>query len=156
MPEENSVIKHFTATVFIVADSKVLLHEHKKIGTWLPPGGHVEANELPNETALREIKEETGLDIDLIADENFAEEEKFLALNDMRVKTVSRPWKVLLEKITENHYHIDFIYLAKVKINTIENNENHQLKWFTTYELEQNQKLFPNVKYYGIKAIQEF
>tara|TARA_Y100001970_G_C14239329_1_gene863882 strand:- start:328 stop:789 length:462 start_codon:yes stop_codon:yes gene_type:complete len=33
--------------------------EHK--GLWLAPGGKVEPNEAPSETAIREMKEETGL-----------------------------------------------------------------------------------------------
>ena len=34
-------------------------------------------------------------------------------------------------------------------------NENNILHWFTIYELEQTAKIFQNVKYYSIKAIQE-
>ena len=33
--------------------------EHK--GLWLAPGGKVESNEAPHETAIREMQEETGL-----------------------------------------------------------------------------------------------
>ena len=32
-------------------------------GTWAPPGGHMEFGETPVQTAVREVKEETGLDI---------------------------------------------------------------------------------------------
>ncbi len=32
----------FTASVYVVYENKVLLHKHKKLGVWLPPGGHVE------------------------------------------------------------------------------------------------------------------
>ncbi|MEC9365812.1 MAG: NUDIX domain-containing protein, partial [Chloroflexota bacterium] len=39
----------------------IFLHRHPKIKLWLPPGGHVEADEDPVEAVLREIKEETGL-----------------------------------------------------------------------------------------------
>ncbi len=51
----------FTASVYIVREGKVLLHKHKKLGIWLPPGGHIEPEEDPNQAALREAKEESGL-----------------------------------------------------------------------------------------------
>lgn len=44
----------------------VLLLKHKYGGHWGFPKGHVERNENEDETALREVKEETGLTIDLI------------------------------------------------------------------------------------------
>ena len=33
-------------------------------GTWCPPGGHMEYGETNEQAARREVKEETGLDID--------------------------------------------------------------------------------------------
>lgn len=32
-------------------------------GSWSVPGGHLEFNESPEETAIREVREETGLEI---------------------------------------------------------------------------------------------
>lgn len=43
-----------TKTVFIT--------HHKKAGTWIPPGGHVDLGEHPSETFVREIGEELGAD----------------------------------------------------------------------------------------------
>lgn len=34
--------KHFTVAVFVVWEEKVLLHRHRKLVMWLPPGGHIE------------------------------------------------------------------------------------------------------------------
>ena len=44
---------------------KVLLIKHENGGHWAFPKGHVEEGETEVETALREIKEETGLSTDL-------------------------------------------------------------------------------------------
>ncbi|MCL4360362.1 NUDIX domain-containing protein [Patescibacteria group bacterium] len=58
--------KHFTVSVWMVTDGaskKILLIHHKKLGTWMQPGGHIESWENPVEAAAREAKEETGLDI---------------------------------------------------------------------------------------------
>jgi 8-oxo-dGTP diphosphatase len=41
---------------------RVLLIRHKRLDTWLPVGGEIEAGETPLEAARRELKEETGLD----------------------------------------------------------------------------------------------
>ena len=43
----------------------ILVLKHRKGGHWAFPKGHVEGNETEKETALREIKEETGLDVEL-------------------------------------------------------------------------------------------
>ena len=43
------------------SDGRVLLVDHINAGLWLPPGGHVEVDEHPAETAAREAEEELGL-----------------------------------------------------------------------------------------------
>lgn len=54
---------HVTASALVVApDGRVLLHLHRRIGRWLQPGGHVEHGEPPATAAVRETREETGLD----------------------------------------------------------------------------------------------
>ena len=48
---------------------------NKKLNKWLQPGGHIEYTETPAETAIRETKEETGIDIQIVGttfdDENY-------------------------------------------------------------------------------------
>ncbi len=44
---------------------ELLLIKHRCGGHWSFPKGHVESGENEFQTALREIKEETGLDVDL-------------------------------------------------------------------------------------------
>ena len=46
-------------------EREILLIRHKNGGHWAFPKGHVEKKETEEETALREIKEETGLDVKL-------------------------------------------------------------------------------------------
>ena len=60
--------KHFTATGFLVRDGKVLLVNHRKLKRWLPVGGHIEAGEDPMQALRREVREEVGLDIAIVAD----------------------------------------------------------------------------------------
>ncbi len=96
--------RHFTVAVFVVWEKKVLLHWHRKLGMWLPPGGHIERNELPDEAAVREVQEETGLTVQLVGDRR----------GDIADPIqLHRPAGVQLENIGPGHQHIDLIYVAK-------------------------------------------
>lgn len=53
---------HVTGSAVVIGRRGVLLHLHKRLGLWLQPGGHVDAGEAPPDTAVRETREETGLD----------------------------------------------------------------------------------------------
>jgi ADP-ribose pyrophosphatase YjhB (NUDIX family) len=49
----------------VVADQRVLLVHRVRpgpTGSWLIPGGYIEQNERVNEAAVREVREETGLE----------------------------------------------------------------------------------------------
>lgn len=55
--------------VLIIKDDKVLLGRRKSkhgVGTWSPPGGHLEFGESFEECARRETSEECGLEINNI------------------------------------------------------------------------------------------
>ena len=52
--------RHFTVTGFLSQHGRTALHWHR-LGMWLPPGGHIEANEDPLQAVLREVREETGM-----------------------------------------------------------------------------------------------
>lgn len=49
--------------IFNQADELLLVKSHKWPGGYVVPGGHVELGETLEEAAVREAKEETGLDI---------------------------------------------------------------------------------------------
>lgn len=99
-----TVTRDWAATTFVVWQNRVLLHQHEKLGLWLPPGGHVEANELPDEAARREVLEETGLQVELVGD---------VAVDAAGIQPLVRPRGVQVEHIGENHEHIDLIYFAR-------------------------------------------
>ena len=51
-------------------NDKVLIIEHN-YGHIAFPKGHVEENESEMETAIREVKEETGIDIEIVSDKRY-------------------------------------------------------------------------------------
>ncbi len=56
---------------YIIHKNRVLLIQHKKLDLWLPVGGHIEKNETPDDTLLREIKEEVGIGVEILNHTNF-------------------------------------------------------------------------------------
>jgi len=121
--------RHFTATVYIIQDRKVLLIPHAKLGKWLPPGGHLELNETPPEGAKREVLEETGLEIEIIRQEN-------LWLEAWNASSFERPYLCLIENIPAHgsvsaHQHLDFIYLGRPTGGA----QLPEARWFTLEEI---------------------
>ena len=122
--------REFCSTVYIFKENKVLLHLHQKFQKYLPPGGHFEKDETPEEAAIREVYEETGLTIDFIQQEN-------LLIDFPHAKSIVRPYLCLLENIDRPlpHQHIDFIFLAKPI------NEKKPLEPFRYFSLEEIEDL---------------
>jgi len=107
----NNKIKHFTASALIINDDRVLLVFHKKLNVWLYPGGHVEENENPDEALLREVKKETGLEVEIISNKD-----ESLSNQKLDVSSLHLPYAFLCELVGD-HYHNDLIYKCKIKKN---------------------------------------
>lgn len=50
---------------FPVRDGRTLLVFHEKLRRWLPPGGHIEENETPDQAVKRELREELDIEVEL-------------------------------------------------------------------------------------------
>lgn len=96
--------RDFAVSVFVVWRSRVLLHRHRKLGIWLPPGGHVEPGELPDDAATREVMEEAGIAVELVGPP---------PIDASGPRQLVRPRGVQLEFITTGHEHIDLVYLGR-------------------------------------------
>lgn len=107
---ETSVPRHFTATGFVVNGDATLLHWHHRIQAWLPPGGHVEPDEDPVQAVLREVKEETGFDVEVLPTQPIPE--------IPNLEQVIAPRTILIENVYDQkvgkHQHIDMIYFCRV------------------------------------------
>jgi ADP-ribose pyrophosphatase YjhB (NUDIX family) len=53
------------ASAVIVEDGRILLIKREDFKVWALPGGTVESGETTAQAAIREVKEETGLDVEL-------------------------------------------------------------------------------------------
>ena len=101
------MIRHFTATGIVLHEDQVLLIEHAKLKWWMPPGGHIEPNEDPVQAVLREVREETGLDCEIISPAAFAHES---------IQVLPAPFTILVEDVPEGGemvQHIDCIYILR-------------------------------------------
>jgi len=140
----------FTVAIFVVAGDRVLLIHHRKLDKWLPLGGHIELDEDPEVAALREAKEESGLDVELVGDRPPTTEPGTRALIAPRFLDIHR--------ISETHEHIGMIYFARPVAGSLglAEEEHRDIRWCTSEELD---ALVPPmtgaVKWYCRKALEE-
>lgn len=119
---------------YIVHQGKVLMHKRaerksKFPGFWIGPGGHVEAGEDVLSAAIREVKEETGVDVE--------------------------PMNVSL-KVLAFHHHIDrgevwIEYLFRAEIpedQPVHSTDEGETAWVEIKELMTMDNVFPPAKYY--------
>jgi 8-oxo-dGTP pyrophosphatase MutT (NUDIX family) len=109
---------HFTASCYIVDDAgRLLLHHHRRLNRWLQMGGHVEGDENPAATALREGQEESGLpDLRLQPEGIF----------DLDIHAIPAA------KGEPDHEHFDVRYLARTATPSaiaIDRAESNDLAW---------------------------
>ena len=142
----------FVTDVFVVHDNKVLLRRHDKYKIWLGVGGHVELDEDPNEAAVREAKEEVGLNISLAG---HARQRS----SDENGKDLIPPAFINRHRINDTHEHISLIYFAttdNAEINQGETEVSDEIRWFTRDELEDPKfGVIEKIRVYARKALEE-
>lgn len=140
----------FTVAIFVVHEGKVLLIHHRNLDRWLPLGGHIELDEDPEQAALREAKEESGLDVELLGDR--------APTTGPGTRALIAPRFLDIHCITDTHEHIGMIYWARPRKGTLTlaSAEHHDIRWCDVADLEGLQPPISDaVKWYCRKAIEE-
>lgn len=136
--------------IFVVHDGKVLLIHHRKLDQWLPLGGHIELDEDPEQAALREAREESGLEVELVGERP--------PTTGPGTRALIAPRFLDIHRITATHEHIGMIYWARPKSGavTLAAGEHHDIRWCAADELDGLQPTMSDaVKWYCRQAIQE-
>jgi ADP-ribose pyrophosphatase YjhB (NUDIX family) len=144
---EPIMTRDFTATTFVVHEQRTLLLHHRKLGMWLPPGGHIDPHELPDQAALREVREESGLEVELL------DQGRRLG----HVQVLPQPYCVLLEDISAGHQHIDLIYFARVCGGNLVHAEREAraARWYSWEELDAPE-IAEDIRELGRRAIESY
>ena len=126
----NNLKKEKSCGCVIIEDEKVLLIKQVQ-GNWGFPKGHMEVGETEVETAIREVKEETNLDVEI---------------NENKRYTV--------EYITDRNTHKEVVFFIAKKISGDEKYQESEItamKWMNfddamkTITYDNTKKLFSNI-----------
>jgi len=115
--DEHSDTTHVTASAIVVGVPGVVLHLHKRLNMWLQPGGHIDADESVDQAALREAREETGLQLRHFMSE-LNNQPRFIHLD--------------VHPGPRGHTHLDIRYLLVADNETFvpAEGESKEVKWF--------------------------
>ncbi len=141
--DRDKITREFLSTVYVVDKGKVLLTWNKKVGKFVPLGGHINENELPCECAIREAKEESGYDV------------KLIDLGNLKVRNLSQNLDIHLDVINPNHHHINLSYVGIIKGGNMleKSDEGTELKWFSKEELEIHRDILENTREKALKSL---
>jgi len=115
--------KHLISYFALIDDDHILLVDHINAELWLPTGGHVEPDEHPRTTVLREAKEELTIDGEFLHQTPL-----FLTLTE----TVGK---------TSGHTDVSIWYALKgdrTKSLSYDDSEFHNVCWFHKDEVPLN------------------
>jgi 8-oxo-dGTP pyrophosphatase MutT (NUDIX family) len=140
----------FTVAIFVVRDDRVLLIHHRQLDRWLPLGGHIELDEDPEQAALREAREESGLDVELLGERP--------PTTGPGTRALLAPRFLDLHRINPTHEHVGMIYWARPKHGALAlaPAEHHDIRWCSLADLEALQPpMSAAVKWYCRQALKE-
>lgn len=110
---------HLTASAWIVNPtfSHTLLVHHRKLDRWLQPGGHIEDDATLFAAALREAREECGL-------------ESFAPVSPSIFDIDVHPIPASAKEPGHLHHDIRFALIADNRLQTTVSAESKDLRWF--------------------------
>lgn len=128
-PKANSLVPAASTVVFD-DDGWILLHHRSDNGMWSLPGGAMEVGETISQCAIREVKEETGLDVEVIR----------------LVGVYSDPNHVIEYSNGEVRQEFSICFQAKVVSGHLQlSTESRALEWISPADLD-NLNLQPSIR----------
>jgi len=136
-----------TVCGLLVHNKKVLLIHQKKLNKWLPPGGHIEPNETPDQTVVRELQEEVGIPVTL-------SQKQALANGEEIREQCALPFYANVHSVGD-HDHYCLFYLCTTthpEQLTLEKRAINEARWFTAEDI-QKENILENVKQISLLAL---
>ena len=131
----------------IDSEPKAFLHLHKKLNKLLPIGGHVELDETPWQSLLREVEEESGYKLTEL--KVLQPTKRIAELKDQNVQ----PQALVITSYDYNseHNHTDLAFGLIVEgdpSSSRAENESNEFLWLTLKELKDldESRIFTNTK----------
>lgn len=126
LTRENELL-HFTASAWLVNEkrTKVLMVYHNIYNSWSWVGGHADGDHDLLRVAMKEAREETGLNARPVSEDIFSLEILGVAAHEKKGKHVA------------THLHLNVTYLLEAdehELLRIKPDENSDIKWFSLEE----------------------
>jgi 8-oxo-dGTP diphosphatase len=138
-----------TVSAYIIKDNQTLLVHHMLTGLWLPPGGHIDKDETPDEALLREIKEELNLDIKILNTPKIPMEGNI-------IDNLAVPFYCNTHKLID-HVHYCSFYVCEPLTNKINSKKDEvkDFEWFSKESLY-DKKIPADVRNIGFLAFNKY
>jgi len=116
---------HVTGSAWVVdrALEAVLLTHHRKLGRWLQLGGHADGDADVRRVALREAREESGIDAIVLANDG---------IYDVDVHEIP----ARRDEPAHLHYDVRFAFFADRAAAPRVSDESHEVAWVSLSDLE--------------------
>ncbi|MFH1648302.1 MAG: NUDIX domain-containing protein [Patescibacteria group bacterium] len=142
-----------TATTFIFKGNKVLLIFHKTLKMWIGVGGHLAENETPDQTVLRKVKNETGLDIKIIS------KALDIEVTDNTVRNCPIPFHCDVHSVGDHHHYSQYYICEQINPDaevTTHKESMEKYKWFTKEKVLKEPSIDTKTKSIAVEAFRNF